>query len=141
MIYALIIFVLLIIIGIFIYQLYMANWDFSKINWRFWETAEDIIKKKTGSGEIKEPCVFLENDIVSGDVHDKYGRRLRSNKKIDCSQCGDYVYKGITGCSNYQKDFMYTIKERSTGENMNVCSALSFPRKCIDVFKSPPQNE
>ena len=90
---------------------------------------------------VADPCVFLENDIITENVHDKYGNIVRKTDIIDCSQCGDYTYKGPDGCSSYQKDFIYTIKDRNTNKNVNVCSSLSFPRECKFEPKNPPQTE
>lgn len=90
---------------------------------------------------ISDPCIFLENDIVSENVHDNYGNIVRKNNKIACSQCGDYTYKGPDGCSNYQKDFLYTVFDRQTNKNIGVCSSLSFPRECEFKSKNPPQTE
>lgn len=90
---------------------------------------------------IKDPCVFLENDIQTDNVHDKYGKRITSNKKIECSKCGDYVYKGLDGCSPYQKDFLYSVRDRDTNTNVSVCSSLSFPRECKFKTRSPPQTQ
>ena len=90
---------------------------------------------------ISDPCVFLENDIVTDNVYDMYGSKITQNKKIECSKCGDYTYKGPDGCSPYQKDFLYSVRDRDTNTNVGMCSSLSFPRECKFKSKNPPQNE
>lgn len=122
-------------IGYFLYQLAINKWDISAINWNI-----DAIKKIE---EIKDPCVFLENDILTNNVFDLYGKPLTTNKKIECKRCGDYVYKGPGGCSLYQQDGLYTMTDRTSGREVGVCTSVSFPRPCENVFKTknPPQTE
>ena len=88
-------------------------------------------------------CTFLENDILTDNVHDKYGAKISKNMQIECSQCKEYVYKGPDGCAPYEKDAFLDMKDRGKGINLNLCTALAFPRKCEEIFKTktPPQTE
>jgi hypothetical protein len=83
-------------------------------------------------------CTFLENDIATENVYDTYGAKISKNIQVECSQCKEYVYKGQDGCATYSKDPFLDIKDRDTGVNLSVCTALAFPRKCEEIFKSPP---
>lgn len=123
--------IILFLIGYFLYQLAINNWDISKITWK----VDDIQKIES----IKDPCVFLENDIISNNVLDKDGKQVTVNKKIECNKCGDYIYKGPGGCSPYQQDAFYTMTDRVSGNEVGVCTAISFPRPCDP--KSPPQTQ
>lgn len=124
-----IVIVLLFIIGYLLYLSYGDNF-------------KDVLGDAVPLPEpIKDPCVFLENDIVTENVHDKYGKRVKKNMLIDCGRCGEYTYKGPDGCSSYQKDFLYSVKDNKTNRYVNVCSSLSFPRECKFQTKNPPQTE
>ena len=87
---------------------------------------------------IKDPCVFLETDIINGKVYSNLGKKISANKKIDCGKCKDYIHRDDDGCSPYQKDFLYAQVDRDTEETVHMCSSLSFPKEC--KFKNPRQN-
>lgn len=94
--------------------------------------------KEIGKSIIKDPCVFLETDIVNEKVYSNLGQKISANKKIECGQCKDYIHRDENGCSPYQKDFLYAMVDRDTEETVHMCSSLSFPEEC--KFKSPRQN-
>ena len=109
----------------------------------FGKSFEKSLKKDIGKIDpfISDPCVFLENDIATDNVYNQFGDKVSKNKKMNCSECGTYVYKGPDGCSPYQKDFLYSVRDNETGDNVGVCTSLSFPRECKFKSKNPPQNQ
>lgn len=129
---------LLILILIFftflLFQLYLTNGNISVLSF-------DPLKIDKIQLEplIKDPCVFLDTDINGKKVFDKYGTLISKNVEIECSRCGEHIYKEDDTCSTYEKDPFYFVKDRESGKNLSICSSLSFPRKC--EFKNPPQTE
>ena len=109
----------------------------------FGKNIEKTLKKDLGKIDplISDPCIFLENDIATDNVFNKFGEKVSKNKKISCSNCDDYVYKGPDGCSPYQKDFFYSVRDRDSGDNLSICTSLSFPKECKFKSKNPPQTQ
>lgn len=124
--------VIVVLIIIFFYILYTEfGIDLGKV----------ALEMKLPSGGIKDPCIFLENDIATDNVHDSFGQQLRTNKKIECDRCSEYVYKGLDGCSPYFKDPYYSVKDRKTNSPVGICTAIGFPKTCKFKSKNPPQTE
>jgi len=137
--------VLLFLTGYVFYQLYIHKWNFSALG-KQCECNTDTSSPPADTSSMNQDtsqsnmCTFLENDIATENVYDTYGAKISKNIQVECSQCKEYVYKGQDGCATYSKDPFLDIKDRDTGVNLSVCTALAFPRKCEDIFKSPPQN-
>ena len=109
----------------------------------FGKNIEKSLKKDLGNIDplISDPCIFLENDIATDNVFNEFGDKVSKNKKISCSQCSEYVYKGPDGCSPYQKDFLYSVRDKDSGDDLGICTSLSFPRECKFKTKNPPQSQ
>lgn len=135
----LILMVLVFLCAYVIYQLYVNKWDFSAIL----KKCNCGTQPNTTSSvrEALNTCTFLETDIVAGKVYNMYNDKVSKNITFDCSECEKYVYKGPDGCARYEKDPFLNIKDRGSGKNLNMCTALGFPRKCEEIFKTktPPQ--